>query len=240
MKRFNKSTSVFFHGQVRPLQKAIESAGSIIDSVYNHSIRGRRVDYAKEMFRILQILQEEALEIRRLPKGTRKVPGFPDYCINRKGIVYTRNVRGSKGQRLGPWWKMKAIFSKGYHHVSLLNPYGPKRIVKRFGIHQLILLAFVGPMKKGQMVRHLDGNPSNNRLSNLAYGTSRDNYLDSVRHGTAIRGERVHGAVLTEDLVRIIRLRFSRGEKQRAISTELELSPMTVHCVVRRKTWKHI
>lgn len=36
-------------------------------------------------------------------------------------------------------------------------------------------------------VRHLDGDPSNNRADNLAFGTPRDNHRDAKRHGTAAR-----------------------------------------------------
>lgn len=50
-------------------------------------------------------------------------------------------------------------------------------------IHRLVMLAFVGPMPDGQEVRHLDGDPTNNRLSNLTYGTSSENARDMVRHG---------------------------------------------------------
>ena len=50
-------------------------------------------------------------------------------------------------------------------------------------VHQLVLLAFVGPMPEGQLTRHLDGNPQNNVLSNLRYGTALENSQDAVRHG---------------------------------------------------------
>lgn len=51
-------------------------------------------------------------------------------------------------------------------------------------VHRLVLAAFVGPIPEGMEVRHLDGDPHNNFLFNLAYGTHSENVLDSVRHGT--------------------------------------------------------
>lgn len=51
-------------------------------------------------------------------------------------------------------------------------------------VHQLVLLAFVGPLPVGQEVRHLNGVASDNRLENLAYGTRKENVDDSRRHGT--------------------------------------------------------
>ena len=44
--------------------------------------------------------------------------------------------------------------------------------------------AFVGQQAKGVEVRHLDGNPRNNTLSNLAYGTKSDNMQDAAKQGT--------------------------------------------------------
>ncbi len=51
-------------------------------------------------------------------------------------------------------------------------------------VHLLVMSAFVGPRPDGMETRHLDGDPANNVLPNLAYGTKSENALDSVRHGT--------------------------------------------------------
>lgn len=50
-------------------------------------------------------------------------------------------------------------------------------------VHELALLAFVGSRPDGMVTRHLNGDPSDNRLTNLAYGTGRENMLDRTRHG---------------------------------------------------------
>ncbi len=51
-------------------------------------------------------------------------------------------------------------------------------------VHQLVAEAFIGPCPPGQEVRHLDDDPSNNCLANLAYGTSKQNKADMLRnHG---------------------------------------------------------
>ena len=57
---------------------------------------------------------------------------------------------------------------------------------EQHSIYVLVALAFHGPRPvgpAGKEVRHLDGNKSNNRPENLAYGTRRENALDIVRHG---------------------------------------------------------
>ena len=64
-------------------------------------------------------------------------------------------------------------------------------------VHRLVAEAFLGECPEGQEVRHLDGDPANNRWApgsteeevragegNLFYGTRSENNLDAVRHGT--------------------------------------------------------
>ena len=53
----------------------------------------------------------------------------------------------------------------------------------RYG-HRLVLEAFVGPRPPGRECCHRDGNPANNHVSNLYWGTSAENRQDSIRHGT--------------------------------------------------------
>ena len=102
----------------------------------------------------------------------RSVPGFKNYEVSDTGVV--------KGQRgvLKP-----QICRNGYLNVWLYpNGWKSKRYCK--GIHQLVLLAFVGPPNKEEETRHLDDNKRNNNLTNLCYGTKRENTQDRLRAGT--------------------------------------------------------
>jgi hypothetical protein len=51
-------------------------------------------------------------------------------------------------------------------------------------VHKLVLLAFVGVAPDKHECRHLNGNPADNRLENLCWGTRSENINDAVRHGT--------------------------------------------------------
>lgn len=77
-----------------------------------------------------------------------------------------------KGQILRP-----GRMPQGHQSVVLTRKGGS------FCVHALVLAAFVGPRPSGMDVRHLDGNPANNTLGNLAYGTRSENCADAVRHG---------------------------------------------------------
>jgi len=54
---------------------------------------------------------------------------------------------------------------------------------KHHRVHRLVLAAHYGPPSEGQVARHLDGNPKNNVLGNLAWGSVQENTRDTVRHG---------------------------------------------------------
>lgn len=55
-------------------------------------------------------------------------------------------------------------------------------------VHRIVLEAFVGLRPEGMVCRHLDGNGLNNNLSNLKWGTVKENYKDMVKHGRSLRG----------------------------------------------------
>jgi hypothetical protein len=59
-------------------------------------------------------------------------------------------------------------------------------------VHQLVAAAFLGPRPDGLEVRHLDGDPLNNAVSNLAYGTRLENIQDKKRHGTDHNAKKTH------------------------------------------------
>lgn len=109
--------------------------------------------------------------------------GAPLYEVSDQG-----HVRNQRGHILKP-----AQGAQGYLGLSLVGPGWVK-------VHHLVLAAFVGPRPQGLLTRHLDGDPANNRLANLTYGTKSENAYDSVAHGThpqASKTECIHGHEFT-------------------------------------------
>ncbi len=77
---------------------------------------------------------------------------------------------------------LKPILWEGYLSANL-NKQGKSQ---RFGIHRLVLLAFVGPCPDSMECRHFpDRDRSNNKLENLQWGTPKENQHDRIEHGTA-------------------------------------------------------
>lgn len=86
-------------------------------------------------------------------------------------------TRRTRGQLIQP-----SLSTHGYHYVTLRGAaHEPRRKVF---VHALVLSAFVGPRPSGAVTRHLNGNPTDNRLTNLCWGTQSENLRDRIRHGT--------------------------------------------------------
>ena len=84
-------------------------------------------------------------------------------------------VRRHKGKILSA-----PLSRDGYPAVNL---HTQGKLKKRY-VHSLIAETFIGPRPEGMEVCHNDGNPTNNHVDNLRYGTRSENMLDRVRHGT--------------------------------------------------------
>lgn len=159
----------------------------------------------------------------------RPIPGYEPYEASPDGFI-----RGLKGCRtLTP-----VLTQYGYHQVSLCVR-GKKysRLV-----HRLVAYAFIGPQPSPEHdVLHWDGNKTNNKLSNLRWGTPKDNNADQVRHGTRIVGSRVGVSKLTEKQVQAIRDMWNYGKLgQNEIAEKMGVHRRTVNSIVRGVTWKHV
>jgi len=62
-------------------------------------------------------------------------------------------------------------------------------------VHRLVLLAFVGPPPVCHECLHANGDPSDNRLVNLRWGTRSENIADAIKHGTWMTPERLAGQI---------------------------------------------
>ena len=116
----------------------------------------------------------------------RHIPGFPAYDASNQGRVRSWSPRWGK---TAPRLMVQIEDPKGYPRVTIADEGGQKRVVR---VHILVASAFIGPRPDGLVTRHLDGDQSNNRPSNLAYGTHRENARDSVRHGAYANQRKTH------------------------------------------------
>lgn len=128
----------------------------------------------------------------------RPIPGYEGYYeVSSTGLVRSldRTVVCANGVEKRLKGRALQCFEQpsGHLFVGLRRGEGKKM----FRVHSAVMLAFVGPRPNGLEVRHLDGNPKNNSLENLAYGTRSQNHLDAYRHGGRPAGEDCHLAKIS-------------------------------------------
>ena len=172
----------------------------------------------------------------------KKIPGFSDYFISDNGEVYSIAARANRGRPKQPI-KKKVHKCFGYYKVQL-NKYGMAH--KRF-VHRLVLETFVGKCPNGSQCRHLDGNRLNNNLSNLKWGTRKENQADRILHGTDNRGERHSLSKLKERDIPIIRMlakkinkkvrKIDNGGNYAEIAKRFNVCRSTIEHVVLGSTW---
>lgn len=119
----------------------------------------------------------------------RSLPGYEGvYKVSNLGRVKSLARVDNRGHRV-----RERILSQWPHpsgHISVkLSLNGCHRLGK---VHRLVLMSFVGPPPEGHEALHGDGNPANNRLENLSWGTRSENIYDRVRHGTHHMAVKTH------------------------------------------------
>ena len=164
----------------------------------------------------------------------RTVPGYPAYEVSVDGLV--RRCQGFRCRRAH---RVLVPFIRPNGYAQILLYQGGKR--RRFGVHQLVALAFLGPKPSPQHeVAHLDGQRLNNHVSNLAWLLPIENDAHKDLHGTRLRGSQIHSAKLVEAQVVLIRQALAVGIRQCALAQTYGVSDSTVSLIARGKTWRHV
>lgn len=107
-------------------------------------------------------------------------------------------------------------------------------------VHALILKTFIGPRPPGKECLHIDGNPQNNKLSNLRYGTHKENMEDCSKHGGFgnRKGINNSNAKFTNQKAKKIRKLYKKGNvTQLQLAKQFNVGEYAIWCIVNNKTW---
>lgn len=100
------------------------------------------------------------------------IPGYPGHYLNRCGTLWRF--------KNGKWEKVKRYISpKGYPHVHLYSK-GKSRIKR---LNRLVATIYIPNPDNLPVVMHLDNNPLNNKVSNLKWGTYKENSQQMMKEG---------------------------------------------------------
>lgn len=169
----------------------------------------------------------------------RFIGNDPGYRVGSDGSAWTCLTRIVQPGKMGviyvpgPTWRELARNPRGKYLTVTLRE-------RRRPIHHLVLEAFVGPRPAGMEGCHNDGDPTNNRLDNLRWDTSKANQADKTKHGTMSRGESNGQSKLTTEKVHAIRTESAIGAGARKLAARHGVSRSLIRQVISRKTWKHV
>lgn len=172
----NKVTDLFYNGK-KPIYKITTEQGLVLTTSDNHPYFVN-----SEWIEAKDLKVGDNLSTTSVKEVWKVIKDYPRYSISSWGRVknsetnnilklYKKTSGGSKTNRL---------------KVTLSLPNGTRAngTRKDFHVHSLVAKAFIGPKVKGLEVRHLNGISWDNRVENLAYGTSKCNTADAKLHGT--------------------------------------------------------
>lgn len=155
------------------LDAAREARREVIAEI-KRFMKGKTI-YKEKMRQYLNTLKEKPSPSEREP-----IFNWEGYEIDTDGNVYSCRVGYKETKRKREWAMLKQTLSKrGYYVITLRI--GGKR--KTANVHRLLAETFILNPDNKPHVLHKDGNPLNNSLSNLYWGTAKENHEDAVRHG---------------------------------------------------------
>lgn len=163
------------------------------------------------------------------------IPGWRYYGATPDGTIYSR----AKSWKKGGTWRALKPYSKQRYDTVCLHHAGQQ--IGKVTVHTLIALTFHGPRPSPRhQVRHINGNPRDNRAENLAWGTAAENIHDRDVHGRTQRGSRHRNARLTEGEVSQIKALIALGVSTRVIALSHGVVKGTIDFIKSGRSWRHV
>lgn len=158
----------------------------------------------------------------------RLIENSKNYFVNTKGEVFN-----SKHLRL-----RTRIRPDGYEQIGIWMEDTNKR--KWFPVHRLVAVAFIPNPDNKPFVNHIDGNKSNNNVSNLEWVTPKENMFHSVNVLRKGLGEGNGNSVITEEIAETICKLLEKGFTNWEISSTVNVTLGIISNIRNGTTWKEI
>lgn len=160
----------------------------------------------------------------------RVITRHPSYHISTEGVVYNRHGSLMKEE----------VMSKGYRRIQLRTNGASDKILVHILMGETYELSGTGTQ-----INHIDGDKSNNSISNLEWVTPSENMLHAYATGlkVPVKGEDHYTTNLTEAIVHNICRMLEEGSRIFHILYVLDEHRVTraqVKHIKSGKTWKHI
>ncbi len=158
----------------------------------------------------------------------KPIPPYMGYYADEKGVIYSS--RSGALRELKSW-----IGNHGYMVSSIFK--------RSKLVHRLVVMAYNNNYDPNKPVNHLDGNKTNNNLSNLEQCSYSENMLHSYKLGLMKprRGELSGMSKITASEVLEIRGLLNTGDlTQKEIGLLYSISRETISGIKNNRIWKHL
>ena len=105
-------------------------------------------------------------------------------------------------------------------------------------VHREVMAAFKGACPEGFQVSHINGNNTDNRLSNICYETPIENMKRKKIHGTQTCGENHGTAKLKSNEVFEIRAKRQEGMKLAELAKIYNVSFQQISRICKKENWR--
>jgi len=168
-----------------------------------------------------------------LKEQWKSIPSAPHYEASSLGNIRSWKSRNGRGLAASPRLMTPGLDKDCYKVVQISTP--TKKCPRK--VCTLVAEAFFGPRPIGVVVRHLNGNSTDDKVENLKWGTQKENVADAKKHGTLTRGERISNSKLTDENVAEIR----RSKMPiAAIAENFGVHITTIYKAIKGRTWAHV
>ena len=154
----------------------------------------------------------------------REIPGWPGYYVDTEGAAWS--------SRRGTLRKLTPCVTSKWGHAHVTLHAGVGALPRQEKIHRLVLITFDRPPEPSEEACHRNGNPTDNRISNLRWGTSKENGADRIRHGNAVTRRS-----LTANDIAELRIDALKGIPHRELARRFDISHTQVGRIVRGESW---
>lgn len=150
------------------------------------------------------------------------------YSVTKHGEIYSH--------RSG---KILKKHSNGYGYLIVALYKDKKR--KSSYVHRLVAKCFVSNDDNKKCVNHINGDRTDNRVSNLEWVTQKENIHHAYKTGLSKGFGETHGmAKLTDKDVKEIKLLLSKKIGQKDIAEKFNVTKAMISYINTGKSWKHI
>jgi hypothetical protein len=143
-------------------------------------------------------------------------------------------------------WKVEKFLAlinhtNGYKQVNLSKDGN----IKKGYVHRLVAEAFIPNPENKPEINHIDGDKSNNNVSNLEWVTRKENVKHEFDTGLGyvpnLKGENHGSSKLTNSQVIDIYLSYHKdGVRIYELAKKFNIGESAIALIVKGKSWKHI